>query len=78
MEQQKNHIYEVFTRSQRGDVLAHIGTVEAPTDELAKLYATVIYDEETWAEMCVVRKDDLHWVVRIEGLFAKEGGKVHA
>lgn len=63
-------VYEVFTRSKRGDLLVHIGTVEAESDELAKIYAEMIYDEESWLDMCVVRRDDMKWVYEAEGLFA--------
>ncbi|MFM1654535.1 hypothetical protein ACI7RC_20915 [Brevibacillus sp. B_LB10_24] len=64
--------YDVFTRIKRGDNLVHIGTVEAQTDDLAKVYATYIYDEEDWVEMCVVRRDHIGWVRHPEGLFKKE------
>ncbi len=51
--------YEVFTRAQRGDNLTQIGTVEAESDELAKVYATRIYDEVNWVEMYVVKRKDM-------------------
>lgn len=63
--------YDVFTRIKRGDDLIMIGTVSAETEDLAKVYANFIYDEEDWAEMCVVRRDLIHWVRRPEGLLAK-------
>lgn len=65
--------YEVFTRIKRGDNLIHAGTVEAQTDEMARVYATFIYNEEDWAEMCVVRRDNIKWVKQPEELFVKEG-----
>lgn len=65
--------YNVFARINRGDNLIQIGVVEAQNDELAKVYATFIYDEEDWAEMYVVRKDQICWVKQPEGLFEKEG-----
>jgi 1,2-phenylacetyl-CoA epoxidase PaaB subunit len=69
--------YDVFTRINRGDDLVHVGAVVAPTDELAKIYAQYIYDEENWVEMCVVRRDRIHWVKQPEGLFKKEGVGQH-
>lgn len=51
--------YEVFTRISAGDDLKHIGSVEAPADKLAKNYAKTTYDEEDWATMVVVRREDL-------------------
>ncbi|BCU80593.1 hypothetical protein JIR001_03760 [Polycladomyces abyssicola] len=70
---ERRHEFDVFARVKRGDNLIHIGTVEAETEDLAKVYATFTYDEEDWVEMCVIRRDQLHWVRRPQGLFAKEG-----
>jgi 1,2-phenylacetyl-CoA epoxidase PaaB subunit len=67
----------VFTRGKRGDFLTHIGTLEAPDDELAKLYALNIYDEEKWMGMAVVRRDQLNWVIEMESLFNKGRRKVN-
>ena len=47
-------VYEVFARKSRGDQLRHIGYVDAPVVELARVYAWKTYDEENWFEMCVV------------------------
>jgi 1,2-phenylacetyl-CoA epoxidase PaaB subunit len=51
--------YEVLTRINPGDDLKHIGSVEAPSDKLAKNYADTTYDEEDWSYMVLVRRDDL-------------------
>lgn len=77
MSEQKNQLYEVFTRSQRGDYLQHIGTVEASSDAMAKVHAKLIYDEESWAAMCVVKRDDLKWVIETTGLFEQGRRKVN-
>jgi len=37
----------------------HVGSVNAPNDELAKVYAWTAYDEEKWVEMCVVRRNEI-------------------
>ncbi|MFD2076172.1 hypothetical protein [Geobacillus jurassicus] len=50
--------------------MAHIGTVEAENEELAKVYATYTYDEEDWAEMVVVDRSELVWVRKPKWLFA--------
>ncbi len=72
-----NQEYEVFARIKRGDLLAHIGTVEAPTDELAKVYAAYTYDEEDWFEMKVVPRKSFVSVIEADGIFAKEGAARH-
>ena len=74
---QNRHEYDVFTRIKRGDNLMHVGTVEAETDELAHVYATFTYDEEDWVEMCVIRREQIIWVRKPEGLFAQKGVAAH-
>ncbi|MQA04978.1 MAG: phenylacetic acid degradation b [Streptosporangiales bacterium] len=46
--------YEVFARKSSDDHLAHVGSVEAPNDDLAQVRAWYIYDQHSWKEMCVV------------------------
>jgi 1,2-phenylacetyl-CoA epoxidase PaaB subunit len=65
--------YDVFTRIKRGDNLIHIGSVSAENDELAKVYANFVYDEEDWVEMCIIRRNQIAWVKQPEGLFGKTG-----
>ncbi|HEX6133641.1 MAG TPA: hypothetical protein VFZ24_06750 [Longimicrobiales bacterium] len=50
-------IYEVFARKTRGEPLRHIGNLNAPDDELGKVYAFNTYDEEKWFDMFVVPRD---------------------
>ncbi len=52
-------IYEVFARKNHTEALQHVGSVNAPNDELAKVYAWTTYDEESWVEMCVVRRTQI-------------------
>jgi 1,2-phenylacetyl-CoA epoxidase PaaB subunit len=49
-------IYEVFARKSRGEALRHIGNLNAPDDELARVYAYSTYDEEKWFDMYVVQR----------------------
>lgn len=46
--------YEVFARRNSDDALTHVGSVEAPNDDLAQVRAWYIYDQYSWTEMCVV------------------------
>lgn len=46
--------YEVFARKNSDDGLTHVGSVEAPNDDLAQVRAWYIYDQHSWKEMCVV------------------------
>ncbi|CAN5635846.1 hypothetical protein BH23GEM9_BH23GEM9_06140 [soil metagenome] len=49
-------IYEIFARKSRGEPLRHIGNLNAPDDELARVYAFSKYDEEKWFDMFVVQR----------------------
>lgn len=51
------NVYEVFARKHRGEPLRHIGNLNAPDDELARVYAYQTYDEEKWFDMWVVPRD---------------------
>lgn len=51
---QNPSVYEVFARIAPGEPLCHIGNVNAPGDELARVYALKVYDEEDWSEVWVV------------------------
>ena len=57
-------IYEVFARKSRGEPLRHIGNLNAPDAELAKVYAFNTYDEERWFDMYVVPREALEEVFR--------------
>ena len=50
-------IYEIFARKTRGEPLRHIGNLNAPDDELAKVYAFSTYDEEKWFDMFVAPRE---------------------
>lgn len=50
-------VFEVFARIAPGDPMSHIGTLNAPGIELARVYAWRIYDEEDWSEMWVAPRD---------------------
>ena len=62
-------VYDVFARKHRGEPLHHVGYIDAWDDELARIYAWKTYDEESWFEMCVVRRTNIIPVNRSEGPF---------
>jgi 1,2-phenylacetyl-CoA epoxidase PaaB subunit len=59
-------VYEVFARKSRGEPLRHIGNLNAPADDLAKVYAFSTYDEEKWFDMWVVPRDRMLEVFNID------------
>lgn len=64
VQQDGNVVYEVFARRKYEDPLRHVGTVEAPDDEMASVYARSIYDEWTWLEMMVVPRNSIVTVTK--------------
>ena len=65
-------VYDVFARKSRGEPLHHVGYLDALDDELARGYAWKTYDEESWFEMCLVRRMHIIPVNRAEGPFGGE------
>ena len=65
-------LYEVFARKSREDPLEHVGTVNATSDDFARVYARTTYDEENWVEMVVVRRSALVGVIDLEPLVKRE------
>jgi len=62
-------LYEIFARQKREDRFEHVGTVQAPGPELARVYAWQTYDEAKWFEMIVASRDAFHPVNRDESPF---------
>ncbi|CAK6473028.1 hypothetical protein ACPOM7_11360 [Peribacillus castrilensis] len=67
----QNFEYDVFSRINRGDDLMHIGTVEANNDDLARVYARYIYDEEKWLEMFIVKRENMICIREADPFFKK-------
>lgn len=63
-------VYDVFARKERGEPLRHVGYLNAPDDELARVYAWRTYDEESWFEMCVVPRSAIIPVNRRDGPYS--------
>jgi 1,2-phenylacetyl-CoA epoxidase PaaB subunit len=59
-------IFEVFARKSRGEPLRHIGNLNAPGVELARVYAFNTYDEERWFDMYVVERGQLAEVFTVD------------
>lgn len=53
----QERVYEVFARKTHKEPLMHVGSINAADDDLAKVYAWTMYDEESWVEMCVAPRD---------------------
>jgi 1,2-phenylacetyl-CoA epoxidase PaaB subunit len=55
----KRNVFEVFAQIEPGGPISHIGNLNAPGIDLAKVYARRIYDEERWSEMWVVPRAEI-------------------
>jgi 1,2-phenylacetyl-CoA epoxidase PaaB subunit len=72
----KEPVYEVFARKGREEPLRHIGFVNAMDGELARVYACKTYDEQNWAEMCVVPRSAILPIDPSESQFVTAGSRV--
>jgi 1,2-phenylacetyl-CoA epoxidase PaaB subunit len=68
-------VYEIFARRAEGEPLRHVGSVAAPEDALARVYARSIYDEESWIEMYVVPR---HAIIPVDDLGTPPAFDAHA
>ncbi len=59
-------VFEVFARKTREEPLRHIGFLNAPDGDLARVYAWKTYDEQNWFEMCVIPREAILAVNRTE------------
>jgi 1,2-phenylacetyl-CoA epoxidase PaaB subunit len=69
----KEPVYEVFARKTREEPLRHIGFINATDGDLARVYAWKTYDEQNWAEMCVVPRSAILPVDPEESQFVTAG-----
>jgi 1,2-phenylacetyl-CoA epoxidase PaaB subunit len=72
-DEMKEPVYEVFARKGREEPLRHIGFVNAMDGDLARVYAWKTYDEQNWAEMCVVPRSAILPVDPEESQFVTAG-----
>jgi hypothetical protein len=68
-----DRVFEVFARKDRADRFQHVGTVQASSPELARVYAWQTYDEQKWFEMAVAPRDAFVAVNREEAPFTLGG-----
>ena len=68
-------IYEVFARKTREEALRHVGYVNALNDDLARVCAWRMYDEQHWFEMCVVPRSAILPVNLAVGPVAMRAGE---
>ena len=73
----KEPVYEVFARKTREEPLRHIGWVNALDGDLARVYAWKTYDEQNWAEMCVVPRSAIIPVDPGESQFVMPSSEEH-
>jgi hypothetical protein len=51
------HKYDVFARRAAGEPLSMIGSIYAPNDTLARVYAFTTYNEEPWFELQIASSE---------------------
>ena len=68
-----DEIFEVFGRISSLEPLTHVGYVNAPGKDLAKVYAHTVYNEENWIELCVVNRGDIIPVYKVNEKLSIKG-----
>jgi 1,2-phenylacetyl-CoA epoxidase PaaB subunit len=58
-----DRVYEVFARAEFTQPLAHVGSLRAPADDLARAYARATFDEDHWVEMIAVPRTHIVSVI---------------
>lgn len=61
-------VFLVFARLKPEEPLGMLGTVRATNLGLARAYARTTYDEDRWIEICVVPREAVSWVKRVEDI----------
>jgi 1,2-phenylacetyl-CoA epoxidase PaaB subunit len=56
--------WDVFAREDRDVPLRHVGSVEAVGRDDAEVFATTLYDEFRWVEMCIAPRRAIIEVIR--------------
>jgi len=56
--------WEVFARQNATIPLRHIGRVDATNLDDAVVYAATLYEEWKWADMFIVRRQEIEQLVR--------------
>ena len=72
----KEPVYEIFARKTREEPLRHIGFINATDNDLARVYAWKTYDEQNWAEMCVIPRSAILPLDPAESQFVTAGSPV--
>jgi 1,2-phenylacetyl-CoA epoxidase PaaB subunit len=57
-------VWEVFARTEYEQPLHHIGAVTEDDEDLARVYARSIYDEQPWIEMIIVPRSAIREAIR--------------
>ena len=57
-------IWEVFARKAYEEPLHHVGTVTETDEELARVSARAIYDEQPWIQMILVPRNEIREAIR--------------
>jgi 1,2-phenylacetyl-CoA epoxidase PaaB subunit len=56
-------VWEVFARKAYEEPLHHVGTVSEDDEELARVNARAVYDEQPWVHMVMVPRDEIREVI---------------
>ena len=58
------HVWEVFARTAYEEPLHHVGTVTEEDEDLARVAARSIYDEQPWIHMIIVPRSAIREAIQ--------------
>jgi 1,2-phenylacetyl-CoA epoxidase PaaB subunit len=64
MTESRDCVWEVFARKEYEEPLHHVGTITEDDEDLAKVSARSIYDEQPWIEMIIVPRNAIREAIK--------------
>ena len=56
-------IWEIFARQAYEEPLHHVGTIREEDEDLARVEARAVYDEQPWVHMVMVPRTEIREVI---------------
>jgi 1,2-phenylacetyl-CoA epoxidase PaaB subunit len=60
----RTHVWEVFARTAYEEPLHHVGAVTEEDEDLARVAARSIYDEQPWIHMIIVPRSAIREAIQ--------------
>jgi 1,2-phenylacetyl-CoA epoxidase PaaB subunit len=58
-----SRVWEIFARKAYEEPLHHVGTIAEDDEDLARVNARAVYDEQNWVHMVMVPRTEIREVI---------------